>query len=230
MGNIVSSFVSGFTKLVGDLFGAPLDFLSGKSCSTVCGSTWDLICYIENFCVGNVLKLIAVLILFYIVLLFIYLLHKIGICGCIGRSICKISCACFTSSCFSACEYWYLFLWVKFKRMNRDHRWSNIEDYYLSSNEDDLTNERLSYLEAPKVVRFRRSLSVRSKERRRLELRRSLRPRSHQINVGISRNSVFFDDELPRKRPRHVRTVRDVKVTQTSRFLRKGSRVYRRRW
>lgn len=34
--------------------------------SSVCGSTWDLICYIENFCIANLLKLLAVVALLYV--------------------------------------------------------------------------------------------------------------------------------------------------------------------
>lgn len=32
MGNLISSFFSGFGKVIGDLFNSPLDFLAGKSC------------------------------------------------------------------------------------------------------------------------------------------------------------------------------------------------------
>ncbi|KAK0576797.1 hypothetical protein LWI29_023411 [Acer saccharum] len=82
---------------ISNLFESPLDFVSGKSCSSVCGSTWDFICYIENFCVANLLKMATVLVLSYIVLLFFYLLYKLGICGCIGHSLCRISWACLVS-------------------------------------------------------------------------------------------------------------------------------------
>lgn len=41
-------------------------FLSWLLFSSACGSTWDLICYIENFCVANLLKMVAVFALFYI--------------------------------------------------------------------------------------------------------------------------------------------------------------------
>ncbi|XP_011069410.1 uncharacterized protein LOC105155229 isoform X2 [Sesamum indicum] len=57
MGNAVGSFFSGFAQVVGNNLGHPLDFLSGKSCNSVCGSTWDILCYIENFCVAHLLKL-----------------------------------------------------------------------------------------------------------------------------------------------------------------------------
>lgn len=41
-------------------------FLSWLLFSSACGSTWDLICYIEKFCVANLLKMVVVLALFYI--------------------------------------------------------------------------------------------------------------------------------------------------------------------
>ncbi|XP_047306328.1 uncharacterized protein LOC124909719 [Impatiens glandulifera] len=66
MGNLPSSFLSGFGQALSDLFGSPLDFLSGKSCSSVCGTTWDFICYIENFCISHLVKLAVVSVLVYL--------------------------------------------------------------------------------------------------------------------------------------------------------------------
>ncbi|XP_077212892.1 uncharacterized protein LOC143848004 [Tasmannia lanceolata] len=227
MGNIVGSFLSGFVKIVGGLFGTPLDFLSGKSCSSSCGSTWDLICYIENFCIANLVKMVVVLLLFYIVLLFFYLLYKTGICQCVGRSLCKMLWALFASS-FYACEYGCMFLWIKarsIKRMNQNHL-IDIEDYDSS---EELDDGRMSYLEhVPRPIEIRRSLSRRSREHRKIQMLRSLKPRSHRINVGISRDSVYMNDRTPGK---HVKTVHNIKVTRTSKFVQKGNanRVYRRR-
>ncbi|XP_011653782.1 uncharacterized protein LOC101218855 isoform X3 [Cucumis sativus] len=65
MGNVASSLASDVFSAIGKIFGSPLDFLSGRSCSSVCGSTWDFICYIENFCVANLLKMGMVFILSY---------------------------------------------------------------------------------------------------------------------------------------------------------------------
>lgn len=60
-------------------------------------------------------------------------------------------------------------------------------------------------------------------------LRRSLRPRSHRIRVGISGNSAYYvakkntnkhyDDQGNR--------VHDIRVTRTSKFARKGASNYR---
>ncbi|GAB4862092.1 hypothetical protein Ancab_037345 [Ancistrocladus abbreviatus] len=65
MGNIIESFTWGFGKAISSLFHDPLDFLSGKSCSSACGTTWDILCYMENFCVANLLKLALLFPLFY---------------------------------------------------------------------------------------------------------------------------------------------------------------------
>ncbi|KAL2232363.1 UNVERIFIED_CONTAM: hypothetical protein Sindi_1416300 [Sesamum indicum] len=79
MGNAVGSFFSGFAQVVGNNLGHPLDFLSGKSCNSVCGSTWDILCYIENFCVAHLLKLGMVATLSYFALDFFctYLCFKL---------------------------------------------------------------------------------------------------------------------------------------------------------
>ncbi|XP_024311307.1 uncharacterized protein LOC106865550 [Brachypodium distachyon] len=66
MGNIIDSVASGFTKAIADILAKPLDFLSGKTCSSACGSTWDIICYVENFCVANLAKMAAILFLLYL--------------------------------------------------------------------------------------------------------------------------------------------------------------------
>nr|XP_009759474.1 PREDICTED: uncharacterized protein LOC104212005 [Nicotiana sylvestris] len=65
MENVIGPLLSGFGAILGKLFGHPFDFLAGKSCSLVCGLTWDFFCYIENFCISHLLKLAMVSILFY---------------------------------------------------------------------------------------------------------------------------------------------------------------------
>ncbi|XP_073102774.1 uncharacterized protein [Elaeis guineensis] len=231
MGNIVGSFVSGFIKVVGDLLGAPLDFLSGKSCGSVCGSTWDLVCYIENFCIANLLKMLAVLVLLYIVLLFFYLLYKIGICHCIGKGTCKMLWACLTS-CFSICKYVCMSLWFKsknLKRMNEEHL-RDIDDYYDSTTSNDDLEDTISYTHKPRSLEFRKLFSQRSRERRRIHLERSLRPRSHRIRVGIS--YMDSNERDPRKHHRHADALHNIKVTHTSKFVQKGNpkRIHYRKW
>lgn len=46
MGNIIGSFFSGFIKVIGDLFGSPLDFLSGKSCRYIYISLIEFGCFV----------------------------------------------------------------------------------------------------------------------------------------------------------------------------------------
>ncbi|KOM41693.1 hypothetical protein LR48_Vigan04g189100 [Vigna angularis] len=66
MGNVIESLALGLGQAFGKLFSSPIEFLSGKSCSSVCGPTWDFMCYIENFCIANILKLAMVFMLSYI--------------------------------------------------------------------------------------------------------------------------------------------------------------------
>ncbi|PIA47480.1 hypothetical protein AQUCO_01400256v1 [Aquilegia coerulea] len=224
MGNIIGSFFSGFAKVVGNLFGHPMEFLSGKSCDSVCPTSWDLICYIENFCVANVLKLLMVLALLYIVLLFFYLLHKTGVCYCIGRSLCKMIWACF-AACFYACEYGCTFLCYnmrKLKRVNgrRHRREFYHQDDYINDDEESISYSPLRSIE------LTRSLSRRSRKIRKSHLETSLRPRSHRIRVGISRNAAFVNHTTnPVKHHKHNSTLHNIRVTKTSKFVKKGANI-----
>ncbi|WOL03573.1 hypothetical protein Cni_G12293 [Canna indica] len=227
MGSAVSSLVSGFGKVVGEIFGAPLDFLSGKSCSSVCGSTWDLICYIENFCIINLLKMVAVLALLYVVLLFFYLLYKVGCCQCIGRGACKMLRECLASCC-SSCEYGCMFLWFKLKntKYSKEERLRRMDQYDTSSSDDDDDDleDGLPYAHRrPRSIAFMRSLSQRSRERRRMHLERSLRPRSHRVHVGINRQSIYINDKDPIKHHRRGNMLHNIKVTHTSKFVQKAN-------
>ncbi|KAJ1695769.1 hypothetical protein LUZ63_012467 [Rhynchospora breviuscula] len=229
MGNTVASLISSFTNPIGDFLRAPLDFLSGKSCSSVCGPTWDLICYIENFCVANLIKLLAVLVLLYIVLLFVYLLYKIGICKCIGKGFSRMLRACM-SSCFNASEYTCMYLCYKIKRVRRireEQKQIEMEDYLYSSSttEDDIEEAR--------YATFRRTFSQKFRgDRRQLHMQRSLKPRSRRIRVGISKHSIVMDEREPRRRHRHGSSVHNIRVTHTSRFVQKahGRRIHRSTW
>ncbi|KAJ9673568.1 hypothetical protein PVL29_023252 [Vitis rotundifolia] len=221
MGNVIGSFLSGFARVIGDLFGSPLDFLSGKSCSSVCGRTWDFICYIENFCVANLLKIAMVSFLLYIVLLFFYLLYKLGICNCIGRSLCKMVWACFIS-CFSAWEYCCTFLCVKLPRLKRTNR-GHIKDFQVSDSscDEEGDSEIFSY-NAHRPMEMRRPPSRRWRDHRASHLRKSLRPRSHQIRVGVSRDSVHSSRRNSTKHDNYINTVHGIRVTRTSKFVQKG--------
>nr|XP_009774289.1 PREDICTED: uncharacterized protein LOC104224356 isoform X2 [Nicotiana sylvestris] len=67
MGNVMGTVLSGFGEILGKLLGHPLDFLAGKACSSVCAPTWDFLCYIEHFCISQLLKSAMVSILLYFV-------------------------------------------------------------------------------------------------------------------------------------------------------------------
>ncbi|KAE9608982.1 hypothetical protein Lalb_Chr08g0241421 [Lupinus albus] len=234
MGNVIDSFASGFGEAVGKLFNSPIEFLSGKSCSSVCGPTWDFVCYIENFCVANLFKLALVLVLVYIVLLFLYLLHKLGICGCFGRTVCKMIWSCF-SCCFHVCEYSCTFLCVKLQRVKRRRRRIRVQKLYYSKSDEDYSDESLSYHIPISSEEISRSFS-RRRGYKNSHLRKSLRPRNYNARVEISRNLSYknkrnhnhsTEDSTSHtsdaiKYGNHRSTVHDIKVTRTSKFARKG--------
>ncbi|KAL3026405.1 hypothetical protein AAZX31_04G229300 [Glycine max] len=236
MGNVIESFASGLGNAVGKLFNAPIEYLSGKSCSSVCGPTWDVMCYIENFCVTNLLKLAMVFMLLYIVLLFLYLVHKLGICGCLCRSSCKMIWVCF-SSCFHAWEYSCSFLCLtlhKLKRRRRRRRRFRVDmnqEFYFKNGED-YTDESLSY-HFPTSAKTSSSISRRRRDYKGSHLRRSLQPRKHHARVEIGRDLRYKSKRnhshgdpsytsIVTKHGNYIGTVHDIKVTRTSKFARKG--------
>ncbi|XP_057975085.1 uncharacterized protein LOC131162517 [Malania oleifera] len=232
MGNIIGSFLSGLGKVISDLFGSPLDFLSGKSCSSVCQTAWDFICYIENFCVANLMKMAMVLALCYIVLLFFYLLYKVGICNCVCRGLCRMVWAC-CSACFTACHCVCTFCCVrlfKLKRVRRRHRRCT-EDYFDSTSteeqEDNINDETFSgFKHKPIVVESTKSLTHRRRDYRRSHIRKSLRPRrsTRPTRVGISKERVNeMNSRSHRKDGNHVSTPHDIRVSRASKFVQKGS-------
>ncbi|XP_004502469.1 uncharacterized protein [Cicer arietinum] len=234
MGNVIESFASGFGKVVANIFSSPLEFLSGKSCSSVCGPTWDLFCYIENFCVANLLRLGVVFVLLYIVLLFLYLLHKLGICGCLCHSACKMIWACF-SCCFHFWEYSCTFLCVKLhnvkRRRRRKVRMGMNQNFYATTGEEYI-DESLSYHFQP-PAEFSRSFSRRRRDFKGSHLRKSLKPRRGHAQVEISRDLSYknkgnHSSRDPSHRGNVIKhgnfksTVHDIKITRTSKFARKG--------
>lgn len=221
MGNAIGSFLSGVGNVINNLLGSPLNFLSGKSCSSACGSTWDFICYIENFCVAHLLKLAMVSVLFYFVLLFLYSLYKLGICQCFARTLCKTVWACF-ATCFFAVEHGCTFLCYKLPKLKRKYRKRkrDIERFNSSSTDEE---DRTFPYHVPRHMEDKRSLSRHWKDYRGDHLRRSLRPRSHRVRVGIRGDSVHVNKRNSMKYGHHGRTVHDIRVTRTSQFAQKGA-------
>ncbi|KAL9462686.1 hypothetical protein AB3S75_000651 [Citrus x aurantiifolia] len=157
MGTVISKAASGIGSVLGTAFVAPFKSIFNGSCEDVCPGPWDIICFIEHLCVTNLVKLLMILGLCYIILLFCYLLFKVGICQCIVRSLCKM--------CWAACEtYLYAleditcFLWHKLlntKRRNRRRRIRDAEWGYSSSSDGNdfsgyhrhLSSRRKRYME-----------------------------------------------------------------------------------
>ncbi|KAK4859932.1 hypothetical protein QYF36_014378 [Acer negundo] len=157
-----------------------------------------------------------VLVLSYIVLLFFYLLYKLGICGCIGHTLCRISWACLVSW-LSFWEYCCTFLWVKLIKLKRRNRRRNIEEEF-DSGEEEYYDESFSC-----DTSRGRSLSRREIDYRRIHLRKSLRPRSHHVRVGIYTDSIHGHRRKPSKHHNPSSTVHDIRVTHTSKFVKKGT-------
>lgn len=202
-----------------------LHLISSPESLAVCGSTWDLICYIENFCIANLLKLATVSFLFYIVLLFFYLSYQLGIFHCICGTLCRMVWAC-VAACFSVCVHGCYFLGYelhKVKRKRRRRRRRDIEELTSTTSEEEEEDDAasVSYHNIPR----RSSVSRRWRDYKGDQLRRSLRPRSHRVRVRISGGDLFH---VRRRRNRikrgdHGSTIHDIRVTQTSKFAQKGT-------
>lgn len=229
MGNVIGSFFSGLAAGVNKLLGSPLDFLAGKSCSTVCGPTWDLFCYIDNFCVSHLVKLATVSVLVYFVLLFFYLVFQLGICQCICHTICKVMWAC-CATCFSIIEYGCTCLCYKLPRLRRKHRRHkrDIEDFSPSSTDEEYYDEEIignkrrysSYL---RRKMGEKRLGTRHRRDYRERLRKSLRAKSRRVKVCVRGNSVHL-----KKRNSIGFGCKDgslahgIRVTRTTKFAQKG--------
>ncbi|CAN6165995.1 unnamed protein product [Urochloa humidicola] len=107
MGSAISSAANGLGSLVGNAVAAPFKALFGASCEGVCSGTWDLPCFLEHLCISSLVRLFVVAILTYIVLLFGYLLCKLGIVKCVAKNAFKtvwIPCsACCRALCGACC-------------------------------------------------------------------------------------------------------------------------------
>ncbi|XP_060198277.1 uncharacterized protein LOC132627136 [Lycium barbarum] len=235
MGNVMTALLSGFGEILGKLLGHPLDFLSGKACSSVCAPTWDFLCYIENFCIPQLMKSAMVSILLYFVLLFLYLLYKLGICQCICHILCRTTWACFTT-CFSALDCCCSCLCFKLQQLlltpRHNRRSRHQKDIEIAVNISSNSSEAEGSIKFDETKRrTRRSM----REHRKEHMRKSLRPKSHRMQVGI------FNDSIHHKKKKfkngnsnhfspldaHIRVSRRPKFAQKGTF--KGSTHPRRR-
>ncbi|CAL5075718.1 unnamed protein product [Urochloa decumbens] len=121
MGSAVSSAANGLGTLVGNAVSAPFRALFGASCEGVCSGTLDLPCFIEHLCFSSLARLVAILVLTYFVLLFVYLLCKLGIVKCVAKNACKmvwIPCSACCRALGGACCH----LWRKVRDTKRVYR------------------------------------------------------------------------------------------------------------
>ena len=166
------------------------------------------------------------------VLLFFYLLQKLGICECICQSLFRIVWAC-VASWFHAFEYCCISLCVKLrklKRVRRKHRRDIEEEFDAGDDEYDTSEEEYDdesfSNHVPRHMEKSRSVSHKWKDYRGAHLRKSLRPRNHRIRVDISRDSIHSGRRNHIKHRNHRSTVHDIRVTRASKFAHKG-RNYR---
>lgn len=166
-------------------------------------------------------------------LLFFYLLFKVGICQCIGRSLCKM--------CWAACEAYRFaleditcFLWHKLintKRTNRGrrrhhHHFQDIERGYSTSDETDLSADSFHHL--VNITRKVNSL----KRRRRKQFQNSFNSsssfggsrRHHHVKLKNREVSVHVRGRSFRLR-RSSRQLQSRKVRNVGR----ETKVYKRR-
>ncbi|WMV34466.1 hypothetical protein MTR67_027851 [Solanum verrucosum] len=170
MDNVIGSLLSGFGAILGKIFGHPFDFLAGKSCSKVCGPTWDLSCYIENFCISHLLKLAMLSILSYFALLFLYLQYKLGIYGCICHMLCRSTWTCLYT-CFSVLDCCCNFLCFKQKK-TRSRRHQIIRDIEEEGELYQRKNEwRKRSKRDQRKEHFRRFLRAKSHKKHRQHIR-----------------------------------------------------------
>ncbi|XP_074337468.1 uncharacterized protein LOC141674660 [Apium graveolens] len=225
MDSFISGIASGVGSVISKIFGSPFDFLSGKSCNSVCAPTWDFICYIENFCVSQLFKFAMVAILLYLVLFFFYLLYELGICKCICWTSCKIVWGCI-SIYVSMWEYCCYFVFNKIrhvKRINRRRRRRDIEEQFYDASSSDELEESTSSISNDEIDQIEKKRRPR-RDYKRDHVARSLRPHSHRARVGVSENSGYitrynsakhWDDQDSR--------VHSIRVARTSKFARKGT-------
>ncbi|KAG8378243.1 hypothetical protein BUALT_Bualt08G0117400 [Buddleja alternifolia] len=236
MGNAIGSFFSGFSQVVGKIFGHPLDFLSGKSCKQL---QFLLILhaaqYVVQHGISNVTLKTSVSRIcssspwwqYYftlVMLLFLYLVYKLGICQCICHIICRTIWAC-CATYFSALDFCCTYICYKLRTVKRKRRRRKRDIEAASSTSEQEEYELGEISKQPRKLELARSLSNRRsyKDER---LRRSLRPTSHRAHVEFSRDSTH------RHRKKTLKNIGDhnsplhhhIRVARSSRFSHKRSR------
>ncbi|KAI3726556.1 hypothetical protein L1987_66354 [Smallanthus sonchifolius] len=213
MRNPITTVVSGVGRVIGNIFGVPLDFLSGKSCSSVCGPTWDVGCYIENFCIQHLLKFFAVSLLLYLVLLLLYFLYKLKVFHCLFKTSFKMIWGCFSRiflfwdhGCRLLCGMLHT-VHERRKSYKRDIEMANMSS---RSNEEEDEDMETSVSYHKEHYRKRRLWTG---DHKRNLLRKSLRAQNHRVHVGV--------DSVHVRKRKHINHD-DVRVIRTSSFAKKG--------
>ncbi|XP_010539604.1 PREDICTED: uncharacterized protein LOC104813627 isoform X2 [Tarenaya hassleriana] len=139
MGGVVGKAANDVGVFIGNAFAAPFKAILGRSCENVCTGPWDLECFIEHFCIPDLAKLLMISALSFLILMFFYLLLKLGICQCAVKSLCKMSCAACEAYCCTIGDI-VCFLCRKLRNTKRVYRrrrrWHDIEAMTYSSSEE----------------------------------------------------------------------------------------------
>ncbi|CAN1306156.1 hypothetical protein LINPERPRIM_LOCUS26726 [Linum perenne] len=101
MGSVLSQAASGAGAFLGNLVTAPLKSIFGGSCDEICRGPWDVGCFVEHLCISNLFKFVLILVLCYIIVVFVYLLFKVGIFQCLIKSLCKMCWTAFATYCYA---------------------------------------------------------------------------------------------------------------------------------
>ena len=213
--------------------------------SSKCGPTWDLPCYIENFCIQHLIKLASVSLLFYIGEFFQNLPNVMIICIDVFHifSLQILNFVIFLNMlavilffyllyklrlfhCIShmACKMvWAFFLaWERGCELvcyilcdARGKRRRRKRDIEMADMSTGSNQETDTKTSFFYSNNSRRSLSLRDHIRK--HFRKSLQPKNHRLRVGVDGDSVYASK---RKHIKHG----DVRVHKTSSFTRKKSR------
>lgn len=164
--------------------------------------------------------------------MFLYLLYKLGICQCICHILCRTSWACFYT-CFSALECCCTCLCFNLQKLlltprhNRRRRRRHEKDI-----EGALVDISSNSSEAQDSIKFDDTQKRKSmREHRKEHMRKSLRPKSHRMQVQIVNDSIHHKKKNKFKNgpiDDHIRVSRRTKFAQKGTFV-KGSTRPRRR-
>ncbi|GAB2222140.1 hypothetical protein Drorol1_Dr00013342 [Drosera rotundifolia] len=226
MGNALGNAVNSFGTVIGNTLAAPIKSVFTKSCENICTGAWDLFCFIEHFCIADLVKLLLIFCISYLGLLFLYMLFKLGICKCVLKSMFKMCWAACETCCFMlgriCCFCWHRISNTKRVYRGRRGGLKDIELGYTSAEES-------LYLASPNsaLVRKRKSLSrgrrtnpsITSSRR---HLRNTWTPKSHLSRLKSRSVSLRY-------RGRSGKSSRHLQIRSLNKHRTKKSTFKRRR-